>query len=494
MKRTIAVVVLFVSLCLGVIADVIVRDVASGLGMFLWICGVACAVWVLQHLARVELAQGWKWMTAAAIVMAGAFLWRDSDAVQAYAFLAAAGAGILTTLRGNQTRLEALGMLECGHAAVASVFHAAIGLPMLVFSDIRWEEMKAGRASRMVDVVRGLAIAGPVILVIGALFVGADAVFKSLVYEVFDIDLAWIMKHIFFTGFITWGIAGFLRGTFIAKPAPFPYAERKIFSLGMTEVGIVLGSSILLFGLFIAVQFRYLFGGADLVLVTPSMTYADYARRGFFELTTVVAIVLPLLLALDWLLRKENPAHVRIFRILTATQIVLLFAVIASALQRMLLYQQEYGLTESRIYTVAFMGWMALVLVWYGLTVLAGRRSRFAIGAVGGAFITVLILLVLNPDDLIARTNIQRANEGKSIDTRYLSQLSDDAVPALMEGLPTLDRESRIAVAHNLLQRKQRLEARDWRSWNWSSHAALQTLSAHEEQLRATAHSSTSGR
>ncbi len=487
MKRTIAAVLFSVSLCLGMIADVIVRGVSSGLGMFLWICGVVCAFWLLQRLARVELVQGWKWMTAAAIVMAGAFLWRDSEAVQAYAFLAATGAGVLTTLRGGRTRLDACGMLEYGHAAVVNLFHAVVGLPMLVFSDIRWEEMKAGRASSTMDVIRGLAIAGPIILVIGALFVGADAVFKNLVYEVFDIDLAWIMEHIFFTGFITWGIAGFLRGTFIAKAVAFPSTERKVFSLGITEVGIVLGSSILLFALFIAVQFRYLFGGTDLVLVTPSLTYAEYARRGFFELTTVVAIVLPLLLALDWLLRKENPSHVRTFRILTATQIVLLFAVIASAVQRMLLYQQEYGLTESRIYAVAFMGWMALLLVWYGLTVLAGRRARFAIGAVGGAFITILFLMALNPDDLIARTNIARANEGKPMDTRYLSQLSDDAVPALMAGLPTLDPKSRIAVADHLLKRKQRLEATDWRSWNWSSSAALQTLSGHEAQLRSAA-------
>jgi hypothetical protein len=150
----------------------------------------------------------------------------------------------------------------------------------------------------------------------------------------------------------------------------------------------------------------------------------------------------------------------------------------------MLLYQREYGLTEMRVYTTAFMGWMGFLLFWYVVTVLSGRRSRFAIGAVAAAFLTVLVLLVINPDDLIARTNIARAVEGKEMDVKYLASLSLDAVPALVNGFQALDEKNRNAVAQNLLKRKQRIATRDWRSWSWSSVAALHALEAHEEELR----------
>ena len=40
-------------------------------------------------------------------------------------------------------------------------------------------------------------------------------------------------------------------------------------------------------------------------------TYAEYARRGFFELVAVAALVLPLLLCAHWLVRRTvaTPAH-----------------------------------------------------------------------------------------------------------------------------------------------------------------------------------------
>ena len=41
------------------------------------------------------------------------------------------------------------------------------------------------------------------------------------------------------------------------------------------------------------------------------MSYAEYARRGFFELVAVAALSLPLLLLADWSLDQRDPARVR---------------------------------------------------------------------------------------------------------------------------------------------------------------------------------------
>lgn len=485
MKQTLVVALLALSLALGIFGDLAVRNTAPGLAMSLWIAGVVGCFWLLQRTTGADLVREWKWVAGAAVALGGAFLWRESEGLRVFALLGTGGAFILMAIRGARPALAECGLLEYGHAALANAAHATVGLPVLLFSDARWQNVTANKGPRrLAEIARGLAITVPVLLVIGALFVGADAVFQKIVYSVFDVDLAELIGHLFFVGFVAWILAGYFRGAFIARPTPFPYAQAKPISLGITEVSIVLGSSVLLFVLFLIVQFRYLFGGADIVQVTPSLTYAQYARRGFFELTAVVALVLPLLLVLDWALKKENASQLRIFRMLAGTQVVLLFAVIASAFQRMFLYQQEYGLTELRIYTTAFMGWMALVLIWYVATVLTGRRGRFAFGAVAAAFLMLLSLLAANPDDIIARTNLSRAMEGKPMDARYLTTLSNDAVPALTEGLGGLEAEARALISKSLLKRRDRLTARDWRSWNWSSYAALRALEGREEELR----------
>ena len=149
--------------------------------------------------------------------------------------------------------------------------------------------------------------------------------------------------------------------------------------------------------------------------------------------------------------------------------ILLIFVVMASALQRMRLYQREYGLTELRVYTTGFMLWLAVVLVWAAFTVLRGRRDLFAVGALVSGFAAILAINVVNPDALIARTNLDRPN----LDLPYLTRLSDDATPELVKALPTLEPRQRELLADELASRRQ---GQDWRNWNWSRHRAQQAL------------------
>jgi Domain of unknown function (DUF4173) len=255
-----------------------------------------------------------------------------------------------------------------------------------------------------------------------------------------------------------------------------PARVMKKVSLGIVEIGIALGMLNLLFLLFVGVQVRYFFGGAKMVQVSAVLTYAEYARRGFFELVWVTALALPILLAAHWLLRKENPAHERVFRLLAGMQLVLLFVIMASAIGRMRLYQSEYGMTELRLYTTAFMGWLALVFVWFAATVLRGQRNRFACGALATGFLMIAALHVMNPDAFIVRVNAAHAQAGRAFDAFYAASLSADAVPALIETLPALARDKRCLIENELFQQLPELESSDWRTWNWSRSEALSLL------------------
>jgi hypothetical protein len=221
------------------------------------------------------------------------------------------------------------------------------------------------------------------------------------------------------------------------------------------------------------------------VQATTGLTYAEYARRGFFELVTVAALVLPFLLFVHWLLRPDDAKGQRLFQWLAGVQIALLFVIMASAFERMRLYQAEYGLSEQRLYPTAFMCWLVVVFVWFRLTVLRGRREQFAFGAMVAGFLLVAVLHVLDPDALIARTNLARAQAGRIFDARYAARLSADAVPNLVAGLPALHLQDRCTLAARLLERWSPPETPDWRSWTVSRSRAWQAVSKNASSLRA---------
>jgi hypothetical protein len=192
-------------------------------------------------------------------------------------------------------------------------------------------------------------------------------------------------------------------------------------------------------------------------------------------------------LAADWLRPRGGPAHDWLFRALAGMLVAMLLVVTASAVQRMMLYQDEFGLTELRLYTTAFIGWLAAVLAWFVATVLRDRRERFAFGAMVAGLATVALLNALNPDALIVSTNVERAQHGKDFDAAYIAALSADAVPETLRSLPRIPEAGRADLARRIVERWSTPPAPDLRSWNWARETARQSVAANEESLRAAA-------
>jgi hypothetical protein len=100
-------------------------------------------------------------------------------------------------------------------------------------------------------------------------------------------------------------------------------------------------------------------------------------------------------------------------------------------------------------------------------------------------FLLIAVLHVLNPDALIARTNLARARVGRPFDAHYASSLSADAVPELVAGLSDLNPGDRCILAKRLLERGSPPEKSDWRSWNRSRAWAWKALHENERAIRA---------
>jgi len=274
-----------------------------------------------------------------------------------------------------------------------------------------------------------------------------------------------------------------------AVPTPGKWSLAKIdnsvvpgVTLGAVEIVVILGLVNLLFLSFVTFQLPYLFGGMDLVQNTPDFKLAEYARRGFGELVAVAAIVLPMLLATHWLLKKESTAAHKLFRVLAGVQIALLFVIMASAVQRLFILTGPlgYGMTTVRLYPMIFMIWLAIVFVWFGLTVLRGARQYFAWGALWSAFFVLGATHVLNPDAFIVRTNIALMQQGREFDAEYNSRhLSDDAMPSLIESFESFNADDAQWVLRNLENRRCRPSGDgDLRSFNFSRREAGAVLSA----------------
>jgi len=277
--------------------------------------------------------------------------------------------------------------------------------------------------------------------------------------------------------FLTLCTGGYLRGLLFGKELS-PDTQNRLLpiSLGATEMGVMLGLLDLLFLAFVVVQIRYFFGGSALVQATTGLTYAEYARSGFFELVAVAALVLPFLLFIHWLLRPDDAPGQRLFQWLAGAQIVMLFVIMASAFERMRLYEAEYGLSEQRLYPTAFMGWLAVVFVWFALTVLRGLGERFAFGAMVAGFLLIAILHLINPEALIARTNMARARAG--ILRRLLRCPAwRRRAPEIVAGLPAMNPVDRCRVAKHLLAHWSRPGNPDWRSWTYSRFRAWEAVS-----------------
>ncbi len=475
--------ILAVAIVAGLGGDTLLRATPWGINVSLWLGITTGAVLALSRWQKPLRVKVNPWLLGLLLFFAAAFAWRASGVLHGLDLL---GALLTLSLIGLRTRTGRLAVAEISayfKAGLHTVGGMLFGIMFLLFEDIRWRELpRDGWSKRALAIGRGLAIAAPLLLVFGGLLMAADAVFEDLVSGLFRFDTASLFLHAFTVGCIGWLVAGYLRSLHPKSMFGEEAAARaKSPSLGMVEISIALGLLDLLFLAFVIVQFKYLFFGAAHFPQGAGTPYAMYARRGFFELVTVAMLVLPLLLGAHWLLRKDEPRNERIFRVLAGVQIALLFVMMASAIYRMRLYQLCCGLTELRVYTMAFMGWLAVVFVWFVLTVLRGRRERFAFGATVTGLALIVGLHFLNPDDLIARVNVERARAGQPFDAAYTASLSADAVPALAAGLAYLSEAERQTIFQGWQRRQAEWAVNDWRSWNSSRRHAARLVQKHLE-------------
>ncbi len=465
--------ILLAGIAAGVAGDGLLRAGPIGVNVLLWIGLLAgLALWLARK--RPVMSRRDDGLAAAAMILCAAvFAWRTDPRLLFIELFAMGALLAVAMLRQSLSFLTQAGGWSCLQGIWRTGFSVAFGPLALMGEDISWRTMFHGRGwRRALPVATGLLIALPLLLIFGGLLAHADPVFAGWLRALAPMRLPVLISHLILIAFFAWITAGYLRGMLLRPPLDLPSVwQPRRAPVGARELGIALWAVNGLFLAFVVAQFRYFFGGAHEVMVTPGLTYAAYARQGFFALFAVAALVVPLLLAMAELQKyTDEPRPSRlVFRAPALVMLGLVFIIMASALARMRFYEQAYGLTERRMYATLFMFWLGAVLIWLGMTVLRGRRG-FLAGVFASGLLLAWALPVINPAGRVAQVDLARAARGQKLDAGYLAGLGPDAMPVLAAGLPRLPLPARCAVLQGM-QTRWRISARfrhraDWRIWN----------------------------
>ena len=273
----------------------------------------------------------------------------------------------------------------------------------------------------------------------------------------------------------------------VAWPPVAPADERPPLRLGTTEAATILVVVDALFAAFVALQLAYLFGGTD-TMAMAGLTYAEYARRGFFELALVAVLAGLLVVTLDLAVGSRSRGQLAGALVLLALTAV----VLASALLRLSLYQSMYGWTELRLVVLVAIAWLAAALaVTAGL--LLARRTRWTLHALGiMVLVAVAAMNAIGPQAFVTERNLERAIDpslvpaggSTGLDTDYLTQLGDEAVVPVVEAWGRLGPADRDALAPALAWRQEQLRTdpslQGWPAWNLTRERARAALQAWE--------------
>jgi len=333
--------------------------------------------------------------------------------------------------------------------------------------------------TQFIVAVVGVAVALPVIVLVVSLLTDADDNFNSWVDQVghsiadFDVwGFLWkfclAIPVAIYLFSLMYGNAHRMGTESITheRAARWSGAARKIAVAAVATPTAIL---CMIYIMFFSAMGSSLFGAFTGTLPAEK-TYADFARQGFFQLAIVAGINLAVL-GFAYLFAKREETYPRSLRVIGTILSALTILLVVTAMSKMILYIDQYGLTRLRVYTLWFMGVLFIVFLLVGAWHV--RRFRVDIPLLLVVLVSFIGLTWANTDGLIADYNVHQYLNGNMdfVDIWYLqNNLSDAAVPALIDLKENTSDVSVYNQAEIALQ--ARLTSGDvatWTSWNWQT-------------------------
>lgn len=357
------------------------------------------------------------------------------------------------------------------------------------------------------NIVIGIALSLPVLLVIIPLLASSDAAFENLVTLVLKnigIYLLEIALALMITPFLIFYAVSKKYSRKINGSAG-RYSSKGVVQSPVTISFLCVIS--LTYIVYLFSQLAYFFSAFSGILPEGyTKTASEYARRGFFEMFAICVINM-ILIALANALTKRAKGKVPVaVKALSAFILAFTVLILITAMQKMKLNVEIYGLSKNRLLVSVFMLMILIIIFFYIVHIFLPRISYMQpIIVICSA--TFIALSFANVDGIVAEYNISAYKEGRidSIDVDYINNLSDSSAQYIIE-LADCDDHIVAKEAKTIILRKIREEYQqsfkipdiadydsdieynpdtDFRSYNASRGRACKALEAYYNSLSA---------
>lgn len=280
-------------------------------------------------------------------------------------------------------------------------------------------------------ILLGILLSLPVMLIVIPLLMNSDAAFSGMVGVIFKESRVIIFRSIF----------GLFIGLFIIS---FAFSVKKdnplitkTFDLsGMSPTILISFLSVLslCYLSYLFSQLAYFFNAFSGFLPEGyEFTYANYARRGFFEMCVIAGINFGIIFLCRLFTKKDSKKPLIAVNALSTFIGVFTLLIIATALSKMFLYIKSFGMTKLRITTSAFMIFLAVVFIALMLRLYIKRINIIKTAFVTAA-VTLILLGTVNVNSLVAKYNYNayKTNALNEIDVDTIAELGDEGIPYLI--------------------------------------------------------------
>lgn len=333
--------------------------------------------------------------------------------------------------------------------------------------------------SELSKVLKGIVLALPILIVILILLSSADMIFNyylSSVFRIFknfqvsDLGIHLVITILFF--FYIFGFIWSFKYEGIYESSKTKLAV-KFEALTVMPVLLILN---VVYLIFTVIQFSYLYGGGSTVLPS-SLTYAEYARRGFFELVTVTVINFTIILCTMKFMKRENAKLEKCNNVFLSLLIIFTLNMLFSAHYKMSLYENSYGYTYLRVFVHIFMV-LLFILFIIALSGIWVRKIPVAKLCIISSLAMYVVINYINVDVFIVKKNIELYNKTQNLDVNYLANLSYDTLPYLVQ-FSLDDKSGKGSKLKEKLEDKRRdflNKEYSWYEFNYSRYKGIKAL------------------
>lgn len=272
---------------------------------------------------------------------------------------------------------------------------------------------------KALPVILGLLLSVPLCVVVGILLGAADEQFAAF-FSITASDLiSWIEDHLL-VNILLFGVS-LPVGMYIFSAAysrsykmrnegalkKLPATDTRVLPASMCAAFLV--PLTLLYFMFTAMQAMRLISSS--YASQSGFSYAEYARAGFFQLCAVTVINLAVIAAVTFFSKREKRETPKLLRAFIIVFSLLTHCLIVTALIKMLMYIDNYGMTPKRVQTSIFMAWL---FVMFALLIAKQFIPKLSVTKLGCCLAALVIALMafVPVDALIARYNISHYISG----------------------------------------------------------------------------------